>query len=58
MMMKMTSDRLHFRRWSQSDLQRVLEIYRNPEVYRFMGNPPAPIKDEQGDLTSYYLLLQ
>jgi hypothetical protein len=48
---KLSSDRLNFRRWVQSDLERILEIYQNPEVYRFMGNPPAPIKDKQGNLT-------
>ena len=46
---KLLSERLTFRRWNEDDAEKVVEIHQNPKVYRFIGNPPAPMKDIQGN---------
>ena len=49
---KLSSERLTFRRWTENDVEKVLEIYQKPQVYRFLGNPPAPMKDIEGKIES------
>ena len=38
------SPRLSFRRWHESDAAAVLEMYSRPEVYRFLGARPSPVR--------------
>ena len=47
---KLESARLEYRRWDVSDSEKVLEIYRKPEVYQHLGNPGVPMKDLEGKM--------
>ncbi len=40
------SERLTYRRWNENDLENFIEIYRKPEVNRFL--PLAPVKKING----------
>jgi RimJ/RimL family protein N-acetyltransferase len=37
--------RLAFRRWRAADAEAVLDMYSRPEVYRFLGGTPSPVRD-------------
>ena len=37
--------RLAFRRWRRADAGAVLDMYSRPEVYRFLGATPGPVRD-------------
>jgi RimJ/RimL family protein N-acetyltransferase len=37
--------RLAFRRWRHADAGAVLDMYSRPEVYRFLGATPSPVRD-------------
>ena len=40
------SERLTYRRWNENDLEKFIEIYRKPEINRYL--PLAPVKNING----------
>lgn len=39
------TERLSYRAWRESDAAAMLDMYSRPDVYRFLGAPPTPMRD-------------